>query len=1248
MLRAAGPRAIVALLLGAAIALIPRVPLSAAEIGAVQGRVTDPTGAPLAGVTVTLTRPSSRTDHGGAVSDARGAFRLSGLPAGGGYRLQCSFTGFATIVISEVEVSPGAATSLTLTLSPEGTLREQVRVRASPPVIALGETTTQSRYSSEFIDTLPILGRNYQDVLALAPGVSDVDGDGNPNIHGARDTDVNTLVDGVSTTDPYTGKVGAQLNIESIQEIEVKTSGATAEFGRAQGGFANILTKSGGNQIEGAVKFYWRGSALDGDGAGIDDPSLHGGVGEQGLRDLEFNDFLPFVSLGGPIVRDRAWYFVTLEYIQREDPVNAVNAAFVTGLREVRAFGKMTWQVTGNTRLALSLNDDPQEYLNQGLNSLTREETGFTLEQGGTNLTLRSVSVLSPSVVLEGTAGFLDSHPGLTPNIGLDTNGDGNLYMDWNGDGFNQERERDPGDDWDRDGAWDVWEDTYKRNGKIDRWWEENPDLPGGGMRRTEDVDGDGHLTQRGGCEGAAREDFDCDGRLDAIDEDANGNGRLDGTEDLDADHYFDRGIEDRNGDGVLNDMPYPVDAYPYGSIRPRERDRDFLINEATGITDGPYYESLDDTRRRVSLRADLSVFVPDRAGSHDLRFGMQYERESFDRTTDRNHITARQPPLPPICDEELGGCIGGHIESLVSLLPVEAQVHGEATGGTGALYVQNLWRPRPNLSLGLGLRYERENGRAPGYTFFDPRVQRDNYNALVTLSGGEAGSDDLLVGNRDGLRNQGILGDPFIVASEGGLSGYGADLINALRLQAIRHLTRHRSNIAFSFDTLSALYGGLGSNGELDPEQLSALGVTVQQPQEIALTNDNLSPRLAISWDPAADGRTKLFATWGRYYDRLFLSTLVGEQGPDTIARYYDVDPDGIDVTGFAPYKATPNHNLSRLFNSAPPSVRQIDRGLATPYSDEWSAGVEREIAPETALAVRYIHRDYRDQLQDVDINHELVLNPLTGAPYDQVGVQFEIPGRPAFPGGPIVTPPIEIALPDGRPDLYIQNPFFNQILRVENSNTATYSAVELELRRRLARRWQMQASYVYSRAQGNAEDFQSKVGNDPSVTESEYGYLSFDQRHVVKVNAAVFLPADFQLGIATSWSSGLPYSVISRFFSSDNVGYTQFRTLFGTTTVEGGAPQFNPLPRNSERNAAVLDLNMSVRKSFVLGRSIGAVSLEVANLLNSDDLHIVSYEPVTASSYDLGGGVPVTPLQLDATRRFGRRFQIGLQFSF
>jgi Ca-activated chloride channel family protein len=93
--------------------------------------------------------------------------------------------------------------------------------------------STEVTFTTEFVDALPILGRDYQDVLTLAPGVADVDGDGNPTIHGSRDVDVITLADGMSTET-------STVNTETTPEIEVKTFGATAEYGRAQGGLVKV------------------------------------------------------------------------------------------------------------------------------------------------------------------------------------------------------------------------------------------------------------------------------------------------------------------------------------------------------------------------------------------------------------------------------------------------------------------------------------------------------------------------------------------------------------------------------------------------------------------------------------------------------------------------------------------------------------------------------------------------------------------------------------------------------------------------------------------------------------------------------------------------------------------------------------------------------------------------------------------------------------------------------------------------
>src|SRR5258706_7851281 len=486
------------------LSLVALTPLRAQTNGTLRGLVTDEAGTPLPGATIRVDSASHAVRDRSAVSDASGAVQIGSLPPATDYTVSVTSAGMAGITLRDCEVVPGRPTPLTIVHTPASRLRETMEVRAHPRVIDLEDTTRETRFSSEFIEALPILGRDYQDILTLAPGVSDIDGDGNPNIHGARDTDVVTLVDGVSTTDPLTGKRGAQLNIESIQDLEIKTSGATAEYGRAQGGFVNVITKSGGNKFHGTFKMFWRGSALDGDGAGADGPRLHDGLGEIGLRDLKFNDFLPFLSLEGPVVRDHAWFFLANEYVQLQEPVNALNTAFVAGTKEYREFGKLTWQAATNHRVAFSVNFDPQVYTNQGLNSFIRTESGYTDRMGGTILTLRLTSILSPNVSLENSLSQFSEQPARVPTTDPDTNGNGIMAIDYNGDHHIDARERDPGEDFDSDGRFDVAE---------------------GPLQNYADLDGDLRISGRSGCEGEFREDRDCDGHLDNVLEDTNRNG---------------------------------------------------------------------------------------------------------------------------------------------------------------------------------------------------------------------------------------------------------------------------------------------------------------------------------------------------------------------------------------------------------------------------------------------------------------------------------------------------------------------------------------------------------------------------------------------------------------------------------------------------------------------------------------------------------------------------------------------------
>jgi hypothetical protein len=1214
------------LLLTALLALTTAVPAMAQSNGGLRGTVLDKDGQPVVGATVSLTNPDLNVNTG-AATDAKGEFRITPLPPGKGYSLTVSFPTMGKITQSDLEVPVNKILVVPIVLRPSKEMNIEVKVTDHADVVDTESTTTSTNISSEFIDALPILGRNYQDVLTLAPGVTDVDGDGNPNIHGARDTDVNTLVDGVSTVDPVTGKVGQQLNINTIQDVEVITSGASAEFDRGQGGFVRVSTKSGGNDFEGTFRLDWRGSVLDGDGAGIDSAQLHGGLTENGLRDLTFNDLLPALTVSGPIVKDKAWYFVSAEYRQIETPINSVTQAFVQEHDEFRVFGKATWDISTNHKLTFSVTMDPQKDNNFGLNSFTAIEAGYTEYQGGRNLVLTERAVFSPNVFLETTVGHFVSHPEIEPTLNADINHNGILYVDRNHNGFIDATERDAGEDFDRDGHFDVYEDFRPHNGQLDS---------------LEDIDHDGRLTPPKACEGLLREDIDCDHHLDTIFEDDNHNGILDPGEDRDADGHLDLINENRNGafgNNSLDDRPNPAqdndsipdengvvgNFYPYHEAAPLASDRDYTLDFRTRRISGPYNTDTNGDRGRQTLRQDLTMFVPDWHGQHELKTGYAIEHEHYDEVTNLRPLS--EPNLKPPTS-------GAFIPTIGVLLPAENQVANTATSLTGALYVTDTFKPVPNLTLNLGVRFTRESTDSFGYSQFDPIGQRALFDRLGVFAGQQLAYNDSVNGNNDGMENFGICGDPLLFSGENGSCGAPAyqvakDILQGLTKVKISRLTQHHTATSIVASDLVTLFPDAvitGPDGEqvLDRDKLREQGAVFQTEEPFRLTNNNLAPRLAISWDPWADSKTKVFASWGRFYDKLFLDAVVQEEGPDTIQRYYKKDQDFVSGTGI------PNNGYGDPLSKAPPSAYQIDRGMQTPFTDEWSIGFERELAPEVSFSLRYIRRNAREGLQDRDINHVLRYDPTTGQPLDLYGTLNFAPGD----GG------AGIPAPDGLPDLYVNNFFFNQIYRLGNFNSSKFTGIELEITKRLSRKWQMDASYSYSRAIGDAEDFQSPLGDDPAAVAYEYGYLNFDQRHIVRFNGTTFLPGDWNIGGVVQWASGLPYSLETTAFSLDNFSYPSNRTLFGRILPGDPKAVFVPENRNSRRNKPVLNIDLQAQKSFVMGRFNSKLFLAVANLLNTDDLTITRYQPDNPNS----GG----QLQIDAQRRFGRRYSLGFQFEF
>src|SRR5436309_3468396 len=208
----------------------------------------------------------------------------------------------------------------------------------------------------------------------------------------------------------------------------------------------------------------------------------------------------------------------------------------------------MTWDMSTNHKLQFTATWDPQQYDNLGVDSFTAGESGCTEKRGGLNLPLKETAVFNPNVFLESTVQHFATQPQTIPTLNADTNHNGILFIDRNHNGFIDASERDPGEDFDRDGAFDIFEDTLVKNRVLE---------PG------EDKDLDGHLTQPGaGCEGIHREDVDCDGWPDTIWEDSNNNHQLDPGEDIDGDNKLDYIDEDVNHNGHNGD-PCPAPGAP-------------------------------------------------------------------------------------------------------------------------------------------------------------------------------------------------------------------------------------------------------------------------------------------------------------------------------------------------------------------------------------------------------------------------------------------------------------------------------------------------------------------------------------------------------------------------------------------------------------------------------------------------------------------------------------------------------------
>src|SRR5579864_2587082 len=277
--------------------------------GTVQGDVLDEKGGSVAGASIeakNLDTNFTQTD----TTNTDGHFAFLSL-APGRYTLTISKSGFATVLQQNVNLTVGQTINIPVTMK-VSSVAQQIVV-SEVPIVEVAKTESSSTLDELSVATTPVLGRKFEDLLTLTPGVSITQGpDGDEiNINGQRGIFNNISLDGGDYNNGFFGEqMGGQraaidITLEAVKEFQIVASGANPEFGRTAGGVVNVLTKSGTNDIHGSAFEYFRTEALT---AATSDGKP--------LNDFRRNQFGG--SFGGPIRKDKLFFFAATEGI-RED-----------------------------------------------------------------------------------------------------------------------------------------------------------------------------------------------------------------------------------------------------------------------------------------------------------------------------------------------------------------------------------------------------------------------------------------------------------------------------------------------------------------------------------------------------------------------------------------------------------------------------------------------------------------------------------------------------------------------------------------------------------------------------------------------------------------------------------------------------------------------------------------------------------------------------------------------------------------
>jgi len=325
--------AFVCAILGAATPLLAQ----AVQTSSLTGTIKDSTGAVLPGVTVNVSSPTQVGGVQTSVSDTQGIYRFPALRPGV-YEMETSLAGFKTVKRTDIVLALGTTSTIDITLS-VASVSETVQVTGESPVVDVKSSASNTQLTDAMLQNLPT-GRFQPDIINLTPGVSSQVAFG-----GAQNSNA-LLMDGVDVSDPEAGTPWSFFNYNWVEQVQIVSLGANAEYGEFTGVAANSIIRSGSNRFTGLGEYLFERKNWIANNT----TSLSADL-QKTFTPREIKSYWDTTGqIGGPIAKDKLFFFTGVQYFNRQDRPAGYTGNYQSE-KDPRVIGKLTLAASQNVRV---------------------------------------------------------------------------------------------------------------------------------------------------------------------------------------------------------------------------------------------------------------------------------------------------------------------------------------------------------------------------------------------------------------------------------------------------------------------------------------------------------------------------------------------------------------------------------------------------------------------------------------------------------------------------------------------------------------------------------------------------------------------------------------------------------------------------------------------------------------------------------------------------------------------------------